>query len=331
MLVAGALAFGVAACGTTTRRPRQRRHAATEPRREDRRQDSRAGSIRIDGSSTVQPLAEAAAELFQERGARTSRSPSAAPAPATASSASAAASSTIADASRAIEADEYRGLREGEHRARSRSRSASTACPSSPTRISRSRTTASRPTQLKKLLDPKSKVANYSELGDGLPRPEGLVLHAGHRVGHVRLLHRGGPRDRRRAAHEGRPDLGRRQPDRHRHRGHRGRAGLRRLRVRRREQGQAEDPRGRRRRRLRQARRSRRSPTAATRRCRARCSCTRATETVKKPEVKGFIEFILDNNEEVNEAADYVPLTDELKTEAKANLDGATPVEAPAE
>ena len=33
----------------------------------------------------------------------------------------------------------------------------------------------------------------------------------------------------------------------------------------------------------------------------------------------------------VNEAADYVALTDELLTESKANLDGATPVEAPEE
>ena len=69
----------------------------------------------------------------------------------------------------------------------------------------------------------------------------------------------------------------------------------------------------------------------ATSRCRGRCSCTRAPRRRRKPEVKGFIQFILDNNEQINEAADYVPLTDELLTEAKANLDGATPVEAPAE
>ena len=53
------------------------------------------------------------------------------------------------------------------------------------------------------------------------------------------------------------------------------------------------------------------------------------TETAKKPAVKAFIQFILDNNEKVVEAADYVPLTDELLTKAKANLDGATPVAAP--
>ncbi len=55
------------------------------------------------------------------------------------------------------------------------------------------------------------------------------------------------------------------------------------------------------------------------------------TETAAKPEVKAFIQFVLDNNDKVNEAADYVPLTDDLLTKAKANLEGATPVEAPTE
>lgn len=56
-----------------------------------------------------------------------------------------------------------------------------------------------------------------------------------------------------------------------------------------------------------------------------------STETIKKPEVKAYVEFILDNNEQVVTAADYVPLTDELLTNAKANVEGATPVEAPKE
>ena len=55
-----------------------------------------------------------------------------------------------------------------------------------------------------------------------------------------------------------------------------------------------------------------------------------STDTVAKPEVKAFIRYVLDNNEKVVSAADYVPLTDELLTKAKANLDGATPVAAPA-
>ncbi|HEV2774909.1 MAG TPA: phosphate ABC transporter substrate-binding protein PstS family protein [Solirubrobacteraceae bacterium] len=56
-----------------------------------------------------------------------------------------------------------------------------------------------------------------------------------------------------------------------------------------------------------------------------------STETAKKPEVKAFIGFILDNNEQVNEAADYVPLTEDLLSQARENLDGATPAEAPTE
>jgi len=55
-----------------------------------------------------------------------------------------------------------------------------------------------------------------------------------------------------------------------------------------------------------------------------------STETARKPEVKAFIRYILDNNEKVVTAADYVPLTDELLTKARANLDAATPAEAPA-
>jgi phosphate transport system substrate-binding protein len=53
-------------------------------------------------------------------------------------------------------------------------------------------------------------------------------------------------------------------------------------------------------------------------------------ESAKQPEVKAFIQFVLDNNEKIVTAADYVPLTDELLTKAKANLDGATPAKAPA-
>ena len=54
-----------------------------------------------------------------------------------------------------------------------------------------------------------------------------------------------------------------------------------------------------------------------------------STQTAKKPEVKAFIRYVLDNNEKIVTAADYVPLTSELLTEAKANLDGATPVAEP--
>ena len=314
LVACGALAFGVAACGDDDDDDDRRRRPAT------RQRPSSAGPQRHDPHRRLVdgPAARrGGGRSSSRRRRRTSTSPSAAPAPATASRSSAAArcrSPTPRAPSRPT------STRPARPRAstRSRSRSASTASRSSPTRTSRSRTTASRPSSSRSCSTPKSKVKNYSELGDGFPDQEVVVLHAGHRVGHVRLLHRGGPGDRRRAADEGRPDLGRRQPDRHRHRGHGGRAGLRRLRVRRGAEGQAEDPRGRRRRRLRRALRSTRSPTAATRRSRGRCSCTRASRRSQKPEIKGFISFILENNKEVVEAADYIPLTDELKQKAKA-------------
>ena len=54
-------------------------------------------------------------------------------------------------------------------------------------------------------------------------------------------------------------------------------------------------------------------------------------KSVAKPEVKAFIGYILDNNQKVNEAGGYVPLTPELLTQAKADLAAGTGnVEAPA-
>jgi phosphate transport system substrate-binding protein len=47
-------------------------------------------------------------------------------------------------------------------------------------------------------------------------------------------------------------------------------------------------------------------------------------ETVKKPEVKGWISFLLENNKEIVEAADYVPLPDELLTGSKEALEAGT-------
>jgi hypothetical protein len=55
-----------------------------------------------------------------------------------------------------------------------------------------------------------------------------------------------------------------------------------------------------------------------------------STETVKQPEVKAYLTFVNDNAQQVAEASGYIPLTDELKTEARGNIDSATPVEAPA-
>ena len=62
LAVRGALAFGVAACGDDDERPRP----AAPPRRRPPAGGELSGKIAIDGSSTVAPFAEAAAELFNE-------------------------------------------------------------------------------------------------------------------------------------------------------------------------------------------------------------------------------------------------------------------------
>jgi len=56
-----------------------------------------------------------------------------------------------------------------------------------------------------------------------------------------------------------------------------------------------------------------------------------STKTVKQPEVKAFIQYILDNNQQVNEAADYVPLTPELLDKAKSDLEAGKAVATPTE
>lgn len=54
-------------------------------------------------------------------------------------------------------------------------------------------------------------------------------------------------------------------------------------------------------------------------------------KTAAQPAVKGFISFILEQNEHVNEASGYVALTDEQKQKSQQALDaGKTNVEAPA-
>ena len=64
----------------------------------------------------------------------------------------------------------------------------------------------------------------------------------------------------------------------------------------------------------------RRSRTAATSRCRGRCSCTRATRRSKRPEVKAFMDYVIENYQAIAEASQIVPLTEEQAAEAKTAL-----------
>ena len=63
LAVSGALAFGVAACGDDEEEPTAASGTTTE---ESSASGELSGQIAIDGSSTVAPFAEAAAELFNE-------------------------------------------------------------------------------------------------------------------------------------------------------------------------------------------------------------------------------------------------------------------------
>jgi phosphate transport system substrate-binding protein len=43
--------------------------------------------------------------------------------------------------------------------------------------------------------------------------------------------------------------------------------------------------------------------------------------SLDKPEVKAFLDFYLENDAEIAEAAQYIPLSDEQKTEAQSAYD----------
>ena len=324
LVACSALAFGVAACGDDDSSDSGSSGGAdTASVSEDL-----SGSVRIDGSSTVQPVARP----------RSSCSPSEAPNV----DISVGGIGTgdgferfcrgelqIADASRGIEKEEYDACKKANI---------------TPVEVqvgidglTRRRQQGSRdPGRLHHDGEPQEaarpEVEDRQLLGARrrLPGPEGVVLHARHGVGHVRLLHRDGARDRRRAAHGSEVQTS--ADDNQIVTGIEGTEGalgyvgfayadsqkdkLKILAV---DGGDGCV-----------------KPAIETIADGTYKPLSRPlfmyprTETAAKPEVKAFIQYVLDNNEQVNEAADYVPLTDELLTKAKANLDGATPVAAPA-
>ena len=171
VLVAGALAFGAAACGDdeSSTSSAAGGSESTETQAEGSGTDfsKLSGSIRIDGSSTVQPLAEAASELLSDEGSQLQ---------ATVGGAGTGdgfekfcrGELDIADASRGIEADEFDACeKEGITPVEVQVGIDGLSVVVNPELEFPENciTTAN----LKKLLDPKSKVKNYSELGDGYP------------------------------------------------------------------------------------------------------------------------------------------------------------------
>ena len=164
--ICGALTFGVAACGDDGEEGGGNDSAsAQEPSGVDR--SNLSGTIRIDGSSTVQPITEAASELFQEE------------APNVRITVGGAGTGdgferfcrgeiVVADASRAIEPEEIEACEKGGIAPVQVQVGIDglTVVANKDLKIPNNCVTTD---QLKKLLAPKSKVKNYSELGDGFP------------------------------------------------------------------------------------------------------------------------------------------------------------------
>ena len=322
VVVSGALALGLAACGDDTTDSGGAGDTAASANTD------LSGSIRIDGSSTVQPLAEAAVELF------------AAEAPNVDISVGGVGTGDgfekfcrgelqISDASRAIEKDEYDACEkkritpvevqvgiDGLSVVANKDLAIPNDCI----------TTAN----LKKLLEPKSKIANYKELGAGFPDQKVSFFTPGTESGTYDYFTEAVLETK---AEQRTKDVQTSADDNQIVTGIEGTAGalgyvgfafadaqqdkLKILAV---DGGKGCV-----------------KPAVATIADGSYAPLSRplfmypTTETVAKPEVKAFIQYVLDNNEKVVTAADYVPLTDELLTKAKANLEGATPVAAPAE
>jgi phosphate transport system substrate-binding protein len=323
VVACGALAFGVGACGDDNK------DASSAGASSDAAAVSEdlSGSIRIDGSSTVQPVAEAAVELF------------AAEAPNVDISVGGVGTGDgfekfcrgelqIADASRAIEKDEYDACQQknitpvevqvgidGLSVVAHKDLAIPDDCIST--------------ANLKKLLDPKSKITNYKQLGTGFPDQKVSFFTPGTESGTYDYFTEAVLET---DAEQRTKDVQTSADDNQIVTGIEGTAGslgyvgfafadsqkdkLKILAV---DGGDGCV-----------------KPEIATIADGSYKPLSRplfmypGTESVKKPEVKAFIGYILDNNEKVVTAADYVPLTDELLTKARANLDGATPVKAPA-
>ena len=207
LAVSGALAFGVAACGDDE--DSGGNAAASDGGGE------LSGSIAIDGSSTVAPFAEAAAELFQEE------NPDVQITVGTSGTGGGfekfcAGETDISDASRPIKDDEEAPLCEegGVEYTEVQIANDGIAIATNKELAVDCLTTD----QLKQLWNKGSKVDSLADVEPGPARHRALALRPGHRLGHVRLLHR---RDQRRGGREprGLRGLRGRQPARHGRRG----------------------------------------------------------------------------------------------------------------
>lgn len=284
------------------------------------------GSIRIDGSSTVQPVAEAASELFQEK------------APNVQISVGGAGTGDgfkrfcrgeilIADASRGIEKDEFddckaKGITPVEVQVGTDGLS---VVANKDLKIPNNCITTA---QLKQLLEPKSKVSNYKELGAGFPDESAQFFTPGTESGtydyftetvletdaeqRTDKVQTSADDNQIITGIEGTPGamgyVGFAFADKQKDK-------LQILQV---DGGKGCV-----------------APSVETIASGEYAPLSRplfmypSTKTIAQPEVKGFLTFINEENETIVKAADYVPLTAEQKPEAADAIANATPAKAP--
>ena len=321
------LAFGVAACGGDDEGSggsgTQSEEQATG---EDR--SNLSGTIRIDGSSTVQPLAEAGAELFQEE-APNVRITVGGAGTGDGFERFCRGETVISDASRAIEAEEIEACQaksiapvevqvgiDGLSVVANKDLAIPNDCVTTD--------------QLKELLDPKSKVTRYSELGSGFPDEKVSFFTPGTESGTYDYFT---DEVLETDAEQRTKDVQTSADDNQIVTGISGTKGalgyvgfafaeenkdnLKILAV---DGGDGCV-----------------KPSLQTIRDGSYTPLSRplfmypSEKTAAQPEVKGFIDFILEQNQQITEASGYVALTDEQKTKSQQALDaGKTNVEAPA-
>lgn len=320
--ICGALAFGVAACGDDEEEPAGSASTGSEQTEEGSGTDfsSLSGSIRVDGSSTVQPIAEAASELFSEEASGVKISVGGA-GTGDGFERFCRGEIQISDASRPIEDDEIEACDKGGIKPVQVQVGIDglSVVVNQGLEIPDNCITTD---QLKQLLDPKSKVKNWNELGDGFPDQKVAFFTPGTESGTYdyfteEILETD--------AEQRTADVQTSADDNQLVTGVSGTEGalgyfgyafadknkdkLKILSV---DGGDGCV-----------------APEVATIADNS-YPISRplfmypSEETVGKPEVKGFIQFILENNKEVVEAADYVPLPDDLLASSKEALEAGT-------
>jgi len=314
-----ALAVGVAACGDDSKDSNASSGSSNAAASDNQ---NLSGTVRIDGSSTVQPIAEAAAELFNGEAPNVKITVGGA-GTGDGFKRFCRGETTISDASRAIEADELAACKkagvepvqvqvgiDGLSIITQKDLAIPNDCI----------TTA----QLKKLLDPKSKVANYKDLGAGFPDQKVSFFTPGTESGTFDYFTEAvletdaeqRTKEVQTSADDNQIITGIEGTD-----GALGYVGFSfadqqkdKLKILSVDGGKGCV-----------------KPEVATI-ADGSYPLSRplfmypSTKTVAQPEVKGYISYILDNNKQIVEAADYVPLTPELLTQAKADLDAAKPL-----